>query len=265
MTQGELGNLIGYSQANIQKMEAGKVGFGLDTVEKIIERLAVPSAKADEMRTLAAFAAVGVPYSKAREGTPPYAERYLLAEARSVRVQSAHELRLPGPLQSEHFMLRQFQAAGAIDVAPLMRNRLERRAIFIRPTLVSYACVLAEEALHRAHRAFGRDVALDEIDYLLALNDPTVATGLSDHRTSIHLLPATAGVIHLPGDFTVLHLPRPEDSFIYVEHVVGADYCKAKGDVPRTEEKWLNLRVVALDREDTNDFLRKLRVQLASG
>jgi hypothetical protein len=216
------------------------------------------------MRALARWNAVGVPFSGQRAVVPEYARKYIDREPEAVEILSWHELRLPGPLQSEHFMLRQFAMAGSVDVAPLIRSRRARRDLFGQPGLRRYACVIAEEALHRAGQAFGSGVVCDEIDYLLAINDPE-DTRIADDRTSIQLLPATTGVAHLYGDFSILRLPDPKDSFLYVEHVAGAHYLKATRHLDKAAQAWEEVHGAALGRDHTNEFLRKLRTGFASG
>jgi hypothetical protein len=265
MTQRELGLLIGYSQANIQKIEAADIGIEPDRVEAVIRATDVDRHTAERMRELARYAAVGIPYADTRMPVPAYALRYIEAEREALEILTWHELRLPGSLQSEHFMLSQFQAAGAIDVAPLIRARARRKAIFGRPQLRRYGCVLAEEALHRVHTSFGREVLLDQIDQLLRLNDPAGERPEADSRTMIQILPATTRIAHLPGDFSLVTMPGDGGGFIYVEHVAGSNYPKSRESLQKAAMMWEQLHAVALDRQPTNDFLLKLRLQYASG
>lgn len=257
MTQRELGDLIGYSQGNINKIESASVPIEPDTVEKIIVHTRVGAGTAARMRDLAPYAAVGTPYAGTRRTIPRYATRYIAAEVAAREILSWHELRLPGPLQSEHFMLRQF-GTRPIDVAPLMRSRLDRRGVFHQPDLGRYACVLAQEALERAGHAFGREVLLDELDYLLRLNDPTHPRYEVDERTRVQVLPADRGLPHLPGDFSILRPIHGKD-FVYVEHVAGADYPDSPDGVGNAQRAWDELQGAALNRNATNDFLRHLR------
>lgn len=264
MTQQELGHLIGYSQGNINKMESGQIKIEPETVERIIRCLHVPGDIATQMRKLARWNAVGVPFSGQRALVPEYARKYIDSEPDAVEILSWHELRLPGPLQSEHFMLRQFATATSVDVAPLIRNRLARRELFRRPGLRRYGCVIAEEALHRARRAFGAGAVCDEIDYLLLIND-LANDRIADDRTCVQLLRTTTGMAHLYGDFSILRLPEHEASFVYVEHVAGAHYLKAARQLAKAGQAWDEVHTAALDRNDTNEFLRQLRARFASG
>lgn len=265
MTQRELGTLIGYSQANIQKIEAADIGIEPERVEAVIKATKVDPDTATRMRELARYAAVGIPYADTVAPIPRYAHRYIEAESEAREILTWHELRLPGALQSEHFMLNQFRAANSIDVAPLIRDRTRRKAIFHQPQLTRYGCVLAEEALHRVYSAFGRNVMLDQIDQLLALNDPDSEQPEADSRTMIQVLPVAAEIAYLPGDFSIVTPPGDGHGFVYVEHVAGSHYPKSRDSLAKARDFWQRLHDTALDRQPTNDFLKKLRIDHASG
>lgn len=264
MTQDELSHQTGLSQSKIHRVEAASATLTMDEVNQVIDVLHVEPTTARHMRSLTASLARGVPYSGIVRKVPPHARRYMDAETVALEILSWHELRLPGPLQSEHYMLKQF-GANPIDVAPLIRTRKHRRALFRRPDLRRYACVLAEEALHRAYHAFGRVTILDEIDYLLDLNDPTSRNRQADTRSSIHLLPIETGMVHLPPDFSIVVLPGNRGSFVYIEHVAGGYYAKSATDVQTATQAWQNLHTKALDRSHTNAFLVDLRKRFVSG
>jgi transcriptional regulator with XRE-family HTH domain len=265
MTQAALGRLIGCSQGTIQKIEAASVRIDQSTVELIIHHLGVDPDTADTMRGLAVRNAVGEPWSRERALVPRFARRYFESEQDAIEILSWHEMRIPGPLQSEHFMLNEFEVAGQFDPAPYIRNRARRRELFRKPGLLRYACLLAEESLHRAAMSFGPIVVCDEIDYLLDVNDLAEHLDLADDRTSVRLLPATTALIDPPGDFSILRLPDPKDSFVYIEHAAGSHYVSTPEGQEKAMTTWLRLDRIALDRDGTCRFLRKLRDEFASG
>ena len=156
LSQAALAALIGCTQAKIQKIEAASVKIEPEDIEQVIGHLGVSSATARRMRQLVAMNAVGEPWSGERALVPRYARRYMDLEQVAAEILSWHEMRIPGPLQSTHLMLRQFNTAGKVEVAPYLRNRERRRKLFHQPELKRYHCVLAEEALHRAARGLGR-------------------------------------------------------------------------------------------------------------
>ncbi|MCA1707842.1 MAG: helix-turn-helix transcriptional regulator, partial [Actinobacteria bacterium] len=236
LTQGALGKLMDCTQSKIQKIEAGSVRVTPGTVEQLIDLLHVSEADAHRMRTLVEASAASEPWAAERRLVPPYARKYMEQEQIATEILSWHELRIPGPVQSEQYMLRQFQTEGTTDVAPLLRNRKRRKRIFHQPHLQRYECILAEEALHRAASGLGRDIARDQIDHLLAINDlnnPTIA----DNRTSIRLLPDDADIAYLPGDLSLLHFAK-RDSLAYFEHAAGADYVRDVKAIKKVQTAW---------------------------
>ena len=266
MPQDHLARAIGYSQGNLQKYEAGTLKIPPAVVDRVVGVLGIDADTAETMRRLAAFNATGAPYSREPAKTPKYAERYLTSEPDATEILSWHELRIPGPLQSEQFMFKLFTHNVDVDVATHLRTREARKQLFRRPTLQRYDCVIAEVALLHFRGPFGDHVVRDEIDYLLALNDPDARTDLSDERTTVRLLPADQDrIVDLQGDFSVLRVPKPNPDLVYVEHVLGATYKKSPQDVATATAVWRQLADAALDRAETNDALRKLRRYLASG
>lgn len=264
LSQTALGELVGCSQGKIQKIEAARVKIEPGDVEKILAHLDVDEDTGKKMLSLAALNAVGEPWSGERALVPKYVRAYMELEQDATEILSWHEGRIPGPLQSTHFMLQQFQTAGRVDVAPHMRNREQRRELFHRPQLQRYHCILGEEAIRRAATGLGRDTARDQIDYLLVINDPEHPSNLADHRTCVSLLPADAAVPFLPTDFSVLRFDNPKNNFVYIEHVGGAHHLKSDDVVQQTLDAWEELHHASLDRDGTGKLLRELRTEFAS-
>ncbi|MGH3910839.1 MAG: DUF5753 domain-containing protein, partial [Pseudonocardiaceae bacterium] len=194
---------------------------------------------------------------------PRYARKYMDLEQVATEILSWHEMRIPGPLQSMHFMLRQFNTAGKVDVAPYLRNRERRRKLFHQPELKRYHCILAEEALRRAACGLGPSTARDQIDHLLAINDPNDPRELADARTSVSLLPVDAAIPHLENDFSILRFTDPGNSFVYIEHVAGAQYLDSASAVEKACAAWQDVARAALDRKSTKGLLLKLRTEFA--
>lgn len=265
MTQQDLADAVGCSQGMIQKIERGRVSVKSTTMELLIEALGVETEPAARMRRLARVTGNTVPWSGERSLVPEFARDYFDGEMDALEILSYHELRIPGALQSEHYMLSEFGAAGRTDVQPYVRNREIRKEIFRRSDLMRYCCVLAEEALHRSAGTFGADVVCDEIDHLLAVNDPHHRPDLGDERTSVLLLPLAAPFPDPPGDFSVLLFANPADSYVYYENHGRADYDNKPQNVEKVVENWRRIERIALDRTSTCDVLRKLRERFANG
>lgn len=264
LSQAGLAALLGCTQGKIQKIEAADVKIEPEDVEQMIKHLKVEPTIAAKMRQLVAFNAVGEPWSGERALVPPYARKYLDGEQNATEILSWHEARIPGPLQSLHFMLRQFNTDGEIDVAPYMRNRKRRKELFHQPGLRRYHCILGEEALRRAAGGLGREAVRDQIDHLLAINDPHDPL-LADTRTSISLLPADAAVPYLDNDFSVLLFAGTGSDLVYIEHVAGGHYLRAPSAVDKARAAWKKLAEAALDPETTTKLLHKLRAEFTDG
>jgi transcriptional regulator with XRE-family HTH domain len=264
LSQAGLAAMLGCTQSKIQKIEAAHVRIDSQDVELIIQNLDIEPSTAVRMRQLAALSTVGEPWSGQRALVPPYARKYLELEQIATEILSWHEMRIPGPLQSVHFMLQQFNTIENNDSIAYVRNREQRRKLFQQPQLRRYHCVLAEEAIRRTAHGLGQATVRDQIDYLLAINDPTDAHQLADARTSISLLPAEATIPYLENDFSLLRFSNPIHSMVYIEHVAGAHYLDSVSAVDKAAAAWHAVAQVALDREGTQRLLMKLRADLTN-
>jgi transcriptional regulator with XRE-family HTH domain len=265
MTQNQLAQLIGRSQPTVAKIESGAIPAQPKTIDAIITALGVDEETAERMRELSAFDRVGTPWSRELVKAPEHAQRFLLDEQLARELLSWHENRIPGSLQSRQFALQQFDADGRADVAPYLRMRLRRASLFTSATLRNYACVLPEDLFRTGCRRWGRDVVIDEIDHLRALNDPARRPPEMTATIAIHILPSAAGPIHQPVDFTVVHMPNPEQSYVYIEHVCDAQYCGKPDDLKQATEAWHELLGHALDPARSNELLDNLRAEIADG
>ncbi|HEY2763263.1 MAG TPA: helix-turn-helix transcriptional regulator [Pseudonocardiaceae bacterium] len=262
MTQAQLAACLGCSQGKVQKIEAGAVAIETDYVEQIIKHLNVPPDTADRMRDLVAFNAVGEPWAKDRALVPHHFRQYMQSEQIATEIFSWHGTRIPGPLQSEQFMLRHFNAAGRIDVIPYLRNRARRKKLFTQARLRRYHCILTEETLHRTAFGLGTDVAQDQIDYLLAINDPTDSR-IADTRTLVSLLPLHAPISYLTNDFSILHFDTGKP-LVYIEYVGGGKCLKTSQVVTSASNAWHDLTHVALERDETTKLLQELRKKFSA-
>lgn len=261
MTQAYLGTMIGYSQGHINKLESGDYRIERQPLGLIIECLDVDPATRSRMWELCELNLRVESMVGERGVVPDYFRKYRKAEQSAETILNWHEMRIPGPLQSEHYMLAHFQASGAGNVTALVMDRTARQSLFRRGGLRRYTCVLAEEALRKDVYNLGTDVVLDEIDHLLVLNDPIHPHAIADERTSVHLLPTVASVPFMPGDFSLVRCP--DQNILYIEFGSGGMTKEGRREVERQYEIWHNLFPAALSRDDTNAMLRRLRAELA--
>jgi hypothetical protein len=151
-------------------------------------------------------------------------------------------------------MRAQFDAAGKVDVTPAAVARGQRRDLFTGPNLRRYHCVLYEEALHRAARDFGDEVAADQVDWLLAMID-----GPDADRRVIQVMPRDVVLPDLRGDATILLFDPPQRNLVYLEHIAGGDYLNKREEVDIAVDRWRRLVSHVPDAAGTGELLRRLR------
>jgi hypothetical protein len=172
-------------------------------------------------------------------------------EPAATEILSWHGERIPGPLQSEHYMLTQFSEARATDVTALVRNRLDRKQVFELRRPPYYRFILGEGAFRRMPGGPNPSVALDQIEHLLDLQRKY-------QRTFIHVLPFYAKVAFVPNDFTIMRFSDATKDFVFVEHAAGGVYIEDERDFELFVDSWDRLRGSALERNETAEFLEGL-------
>jgi hypothetical protein len=150
-------------------------------------------------------------------------------------------------------MLKQFTEAGATDVTSLVRNRLDRKALFDQPQPPYYRFILSEAALRRAPGGVSPAVMLDQVEHLLALERRP--------RVYLHVLPFDARLPSVPNDFTIMRFHDRTRDFAYIEHAAGGLYLDDDKDFQLFVDSWDRLRGAALERQDTAGFLKELAEQ----
>lgn len=256
LTQGELGARVGVTQVKIARLEAGRTPVAEELVDRLLAELVVTAEQETRLRTAWLIGAIDDPDGSGPRQVPGYAMDLMRLERVAVEVLCWHELRIPGPLQSDLYMRSQFDTAGRADVTPATVVRRQRRDLFASKHLQRYRCLLYEEALHRAARDHGPEVARDQIDFLLGMIEE------ADPQVSIQLVPRDAVLPDLRGDATVLLFDPPHRGVVYIEHFVSGSYLKKEADVETAVDRWHRLVPHALDAIGSAELLRRLRKTL---
>jgi transcriptional regulator with XRE-family HTH domain len=252
LTQQEVAELLGCSQGKINKIETGTVAVKNAELQKMLEAFNTGKSESDLMLDLArSGTAARGQWSGYRSAVPQWFRTFTDLEPAATEILSWHGERIPGPLQSEHYMLTQFSEDRVPDVTALVRNRLDRKQVFDLPRPPYYRFVLSEAAFHRMPGGANPSVALDQVEHLLDLQQRY-------NKVYIHVLPFEVRLPYVPNDFTMMKFNDGTRDFVFVEHVAGGLYLDDEEDFNVFNDAWDRIRGAALEQHDTADFLRKL-------
>jgi transcriptional regulator with XRE-family HTH domain len=252
LTQQQVAEFLGCTQGKVNKIESGAVGVKLGDVRSMLNAFGVNGDEAEALMNLArAAAGQRGQWSGYRAVVPHWFRTFTDLEPAAAEILTWHGERIPGPLQSEHYMLKQFTEAGATDVTSLVRNRLDRKAVFDQLQPPYYRFIISEGALRRAPGGVAPAVMLDQVEHLLALDTRRA-------RVYVHVLPFGARLAAVPNDFTVMRFPDRTRDFVYIEHSAGGLYLDDAKDFQLFVDSWDRLRGAALERAETRQFLQSL-------
>lgn len=254
MTQQDVAELLGCRQGKIHKMEAGNVSVSLSDLKRMLESFEVDKSGAEVMMELARNSGQRSQWSGYRSAVPNWFRTFTDLEPAATEILSWRGERLSGPLQSEHYMLTQFNQARSADITSLIRNRTDRKQVFDQERPPFYRFILSEAAFRRMPGGPNPAVALDQVEHLLELDRKY-------SKTFVHVLPFEAKLPHVPGDFTIMRFSDATTDFVFVEHAAGGVYIDDEGDFELFVDAWDRLRGAALERNETAEFLTELAEQ----
>ena len=256
MTQQDVAELLGCGQGKINKIETGAVSVKQSDLKQMLDAFGASRTEADMMTELARTSGQRGQWSGYRSAVPHWFRTFTDLEPAASEILSWHGERIPGPLQSEHYMLKQFSEARATDVTALVRNRQERKQVFDLKRPPYYRFILGEGALRRMPGGGpSSSVALDQVQHLLDLERRY-------SRTFIHILPFDTRLSYVPNDFTIMRFADATKDFVFIEHAAGGVYIDDEGDFELFVDAWDRLRGAALERGETVEFLEKLVEEL---
>jgi transcriptional regulator with XRE-family HTH domain len=251
MTQQQVAEVLGCTQGKVNKIESGAVGVKLGDVRAMLDAFGVNGDESEALMNLArAAAGQRGHWSGYRSVVPHWFRTFTDLEPAAVEIMTWHGERIPGPLQSEHYMLKQFTEFGATDVTSMVRNRLDRKAVFDQPQPPYYRFIISEAALRRAPGGHAPAVMLDQIEHLMELD--------RRQRVYVHVLQFGARLAAVPNDFTIMRFADRTRDFVYIEHSAGGIYLDDQKDFQLFVDAWDRLRGAALERQDTREFLKAL-------
>jgi transcriptional regulator with XRE-family HTH domain len=259
MTQTQAAAALGCRQGKINKIETSQCAISPKDLSKLLAIYEVRAERRAEIRQLATHAGPGVP-AHSRSNTAYLAMR--AAEQRAAEVLSLHSERIPGLLQSEHYMLKQYALAGdGTDLATLLLDRQERAQVFANDDGPRYRAILSESSLHRLPGGRQPILVIDQAQHLLSLCE-------SHAQLSVQILTFDADIPYLDTDFTVLTFGGREKDIAYVENVTEGRIIRGARPVADRLEYWQGMRHAALSPEESTEFLRdlieKMRVEMVA-
>lgn len=251
MTQQDVADLLDCRQGKIHKMEAGNVSVNLTDLRRMLEAFDVDQAGAEVMMELARNSGQRGQWSGYRSAVPNWFRTFTDLEPAAAEILSWRGERLSGPVQSEHYMLTQFNQARSTDITSLVRNRMDRKQVFDQSRPPFYRFIVSEAAFYRMPGGPNPAVALDQVEHMLELDRKY-------SKVFVHVLPFDAKLPHVPGDFTIMRFSDETRDFVFVEHAAGGVYIDDETDFELFVDSWDRLRGAALERNEAADFLEKL-------
>ena len=256
MTQVEIAELLGCKQGKINKIEDGTVAVKPADLDVMLDAYKVGAAAAELMRDLAASGDRRGEWTGYRSAVPTWFRTFTNLEQAASEIFAWHGERINGALQSEHYMLTQFRAAGNTNVTELMRNRRDRKRVFDLNPPPSHRFILGEGVFLRMPGGPNPGVALDQVQYLIDVIEryPDV---------SIHILPFDARLPYVPNDFTIMRFTDGTTNCVFIEHVAGMQKIDNEVSFKKFVDAWDQLRGPALERDQTLEFLREQAAKFA--
>lgn len=253
-TQKQAAALLKCEQGKIAKMEADLVEIDVQELDRLMQAYGLPEAKQAQLRD--ARLNSDIPRARARLPKPSRAFQKLVdLEGEASEILSWHSERIPGPLQSEAYMLKQFRVDRPGDreyVTQLERERTARIGLFKTDPAPCYQVVLSVSSLLRIPGGWNPELALDQIQHLVRLVE-------TYSQLDLRLLTVDAKIAAAVSDFTVLRFRESTPDYIqasdfaYVEYPGGGDTTK---EIKPFLEEWAELRKEAVSRDETFELLR---------
>lgn len=251
LTQKQAATFLGCTQSKITKIETAASDVKPHDLERLLRLYDPSEALLLKIKTLAALPSPGLT-EIARRPHAAYV-RLLDKEPRASVVLALHSERIPCPLQSNPYRLKQYQLAGdSTAQAVLMLDRNHRAEIFTDPARTTrYRVLLSESALHRLPGGRTPDLLVDQAKYLLELTERY-------ERLSLQIVTFTADIPFMDADFTVLKFSDPKDDVAYVDTNIDAQLIEGTQRVADREKYWHRVQRAALSTEDSKKFLHGL-------
>lgn len=255
LTQSAVAEKLGCTQGKINKIETTAVTVDPAELDTMLELYRVPAEEADRLRALVPRDVLR-PRPSWHPSMWPACKELTDRESDADQIQCWHSERMPRPLQSELYLLRQLEVNRAIDVDATVNKLLKawraRARIFTLDQPPDYHAILSESSLHRVPG--GRpNLIVDQIEYLLAL--------VRRHeRLTVQILTYEAEIPFVDSDFVILRFPDEQANLAYSECPGGGRTYDGK-DIEGFVEHWDSLRNAALSEDESVRFMERVAQQ----
>lgn len=251
LVQTAAAGLLGFGQSTLAKIEKGSNGVSGPVLERMLEVYGADEAEIRDARKLAAWAKVGRVWDAL---APSHEFRRLMdSESEAAEILAAHSARIPGPLQSEGYVVQQHQGWSGEELAMLLERRRARSRVLQVSGPLRYRVVLCESSLWRLPGGFSWNKQLDLVEHLLTLCD-------SSERLELQVLRFIDDIAFVDTDVSLLRFGADKKDFVYIEYP-GGGY--AASDTSKTFkaclESWHECHRAAAGAEDTRKFLENLK------
>jgi transcriptional regulator with XRE-family HTH domain len=243
LSQDQLGQRLGYSGAQVGKVEMGERAPSQDFAQGCDQ--AFPE-------TGGLFARI---YQLARRwdgGYPSWFTEWVEAERRATTLHTWQPLLIPGLLQIPDYARALFLAWRSADsddeLDQLANARIERQSIFQRPKPPSLWAVIDEGVLRR--RVGSEKVMRDQLLQLMAVSERS--------KITIQVVPADVGAhVGLLGGFSIASFENAP-GIVYMESPDQGQTTEKSSIVAKISETFDMLRAEALPRGASRDLIRKV-------
>jgi transcriptional regulator with XRE-family HTH domain len=243
LSQEQLGQRVGYSGAQVGKVETGERAPSQEFAQHCDQ--ALPGAGGLFLRI----------YHLARRwdgGYPSWFVEWVQAEGRAITLHTWEPLLIPGLVQTPEYARALFQAWRSArtdaELDQLVSARIERQLIFERPNPPSLWAVIDEGVLTRC---IGSPQTMrDQLAHLLDVSDRL--------RITVQVVPAGAGAhAGLLGAFAIAGF-GDAPGLVYLESPDQGQTTQRSSVVVKVSETFDTLRAEALPRGASRDLIRKV-------
>ncbi|MEV0722078.1 helix-turn-helix transcriptional regulator [Micromonospora purpureochromogenes] len=239
LSQEEFGKLVHFSGSQVSAVELG---------QRPLDRFFLK--RADEVLGTGGLLTSLLKLAE-RDGQPSWFRPWLEAERQSQQLRCYQPTLIPGLLQTDNYARAVIRTNGTLsdeEVDKRVAVRIDRQAIFSRPTPPEFVAVIEEAVLRRVDEDF-RGVMAQQITWLIE------RAGLPN--ISVHLIPTEVSMhVGLTGPFT---LARGVDGgwIGHLENHLGGVVIDSDDEMAILLSRWEGVRNEALSRRQSIELMKE--------